>query len=84
MITKDDIDKYLQIRNELNELCEKYAKKYLKEYWHYSNWSLLSNDYIEIEYWHYIECDPYYGRDKEYLSTIIPIDYFFEQCKELL
>ena len=75
MITVEEINTYLKVKDELYYLCDKWAKNNLKDWQHYSGFR-IDKDNITIEYtyqdfWSNIETYTEYDSIKVPLKEIL-------------
>ena len=50
MITKNDIEIYLEVKEKLTKLCKKWAKDNLEDWQHYSGFEITDDGDISIGY----------------------------------
>ena len=71
-ITVEEIKPYLNVKSELNDLCNKWAKNNLKDWQHYSGFRVNENNVtIEYSYQDFWSNTEMYT---EYDSIIVPIN----------
>lgn len=60
MITKNNIETYLKVKEELAQLCKKWAENHLEKGQQYIDYTILSKNKIAINYKY--DCTWYNGR----------------------